>query len=478
MDQRTVEGPSYKTTGVDPFDANPLIAHLPSPPDGELDSFRALSVKHPFDPKQREQPDAHRKILTGELRKFYVPSLKAHHNAHSGIVSQIWDGYLNRNPCTPEGQARLHGLDVASTWRPTISLLAGCSGMGKSTLISRVMSSLGPQLVAHREFQGEPFVEKQILYMRRNIPELCTVKSLCSAFGTHADEILGTKLFHGVFEKLRGGSREQYVHEIRKIVLNYHVGILVLDEFQNLSLVGLGAEKVIAFLSLLRDELGIPILLCGTYKSLELLRSNMTTARRLAEGGYFDLERPRRSDDSSWQMLCKAAWTLQWVKSPQDFSEEICAELYGVSQGITAIMLETFRKAQMTAITERTETVNAALIRRVFDEQMEPLHPAIHALRSNNLELMSKFDDLYQKANGLQMVSPRDVAPPTAVVEQLMMPPSEATPEQLFTDAVLGDPDMGGKPLRAKRSPGVRNKRSVSAEDAKERVLASKGSPF
>lgn len=472
------QGPDYRITGVAQFDANPLIAHLPSPPDGRTDSFKTLSVTPTFNPLHREHPKGIRKILIGDLRKFYVPSLKAHHEAHSGIISQVWDGYLNRNPCTPEGQARLHGLDVKSTWRPTIALISGCSGMGKSTLISRIMSCLGPQLVAHREFSGQPFAEKQILYMRRNIPELCTVKSLCSAFGSHADEILGSRLFHGVFEKLRGGTREQYVHEIRKIMLNYHVGILVLDEFQNLSLVGLGAEKVIAFLTLLRDELGIPILLCGTYKSLELLRSNMAVARRLVEGGYYDLARPGRFEDPAWLMLCKTAWALQWVKEPQDFTEEICAELYGVSQGVTAIMLETFRRAQITAITEDYETVDAALIRRVFDEQMTPLHPAIAALRSNNPEIMAKFDDIYQRVESLQTRIPDDIAPARALIEQLKSPEPLLTPEGALLSAINSEQTGSTQKSIAKRGANVRRSRAVSAEEAKEDVLASKGSPF
>lgn len=85
---------------------------------------------------------------------------------------------------------------------------------------------------------------------------------------------------------MRGGDRNFYLSEIRKIITTHHVGLLVLDEFQNLSLMGVGAAKVIAFLVNLRDELGIPIVIAGTYKALRLLEGDLSISRRLVEGGY------------------------------------------------------------------------------------------------------------------------------------------------------------------------------------------------
>jgi hypothetical protein len=60
---------------------------------------------------------------------------------------------------------------------------------------------------------------------------------------------------------------------------------------------GVGAKKIIALLVNLRDELGLPIVLVGTYKALRLLEGNMSSARRLCEGGYFDLARPPSAED-------------------------------------------------------------------------------------------------------------------------------------------------------------------------------------
>lgn len=160
---------------------------------------------------------------------------------------------------------------------------------------------------------------------------------------------------------------------------------------------GVGAKKIIALLVNLRDELGVPIVLVGTYKALRLLEGTMSSARRLCEGGYFDLERPLSSKDGAWKLLCDAAWNYQWVRKPVEFSDEIADALYDVSQGISGIMLSVFATAQLAAMEEDgAETVDAELIRKVYQERMTPLHSAIRILKSGDPQLMDRFDDLYQ----------------------------------------------------------------------------------
>jgi hypothetical protein len=211
---------------------------------------------------------------------------------------------------------------------------------------------------------------------------------------------MGVDLYGGIFSNFRGrgSDRNLYLSQIRKIIRNHHVGALILDEFQNLSLLGVGADKIIAFLVALRDELGIPIIVVGTYKSLRLLEKDLSTARRLVEGGYFDLERPSSSSDSDWQELCQIAWKYQWTREPVTLTEEIIDALYDVSQGITGIMLTSIIGAQLAAIDLGTERVDSNLILKVFKERMQPLHPAVRALQSGNNALIEKFDDIYKSS--------------------------------------------------------------------------------
>lgn len=388
--------PKYLTRGFEELDSNPLIAHLRLPPETDSAAFLALGQRPEFNVQDRGLPNSIRRLRIKRLRRFYVPTLEAHRQALIEIITNVLDGYIARNPMTAKGQALLYGGAADLDFRPTISLIAGYSGMGKSTLVDRILAYLGQQLHQHTEFDAKPFPEKQIIYLRRNCPERCTVGTLCSTFGDYTDRVLGLELYAGVFAKLRGGSRTLYLAEISKIIRTHHVGFLVIDEFQNLSLMGVGAKEIIALLVNLRDELGLPIVVVGTYKALKLLEGDMSTGRRLVEGGYFDLQRPTSAQDESWIDLCSIAWKYQWVRNPVEFDPGICDALYDVSQGITGIMLSAFSFAQLAAIDNGTECVDANLIRKVYLDRMKPLHPALRVLQSGNPLLMDKFDDLYK----------------------------------------------------------------------------------
>jgi len=386
----------YHTIGVPEIDDNPLLAHLRLPPETDDDAFLALGLRPDFDASERNFLTSIRRLRVNRLRRFFVPTLPVHRRALIEICSQVFDGYMARNPMTPLGQSILYGAPVDLPYHPTISLVAGHSGMGKSTLLDRILAYLGVQVRQHAIFRGIEFPETQILWLRRNVPEHCTVGTLCSTFGDYTDCVLRMSLYGGIFGKLKGGDRNLYLSEIRKIITTHHVGLLVLDEFQNLSLMGVGAKKIIALLVNLRDELGLPIVVVGTYKALRLLEGNLSTARRLVEGGYFDLERPTSAKDESWNQLCEIAWEYQWVRKPIDFSSDICEVLYEVSQGITGIMINVFAASQLAAMEDGSEKVDADLLRKVFKERMQPLHPAVRILKSGDPRLMDGFDDLYK----------------------------------------------------------------------------------
>ncbi|MEN5315202.1 ATP-binding protein [Pseudomonas koreensis] len=383
----------YRKSGALEIDNNPLIAHLNFPPDNDRQAFLRLGLKPEHDIFDRDLPAYLRRIKINRLRHFFAPTHPVHRRALIGISSQLFDGYIPRNPMSAEGQRALYGGKADITIRPTISLIAGHSGMGKSTLLDRVLEGVGQQSYQHTSFQDQSFPERQILWLRRNVPEHCTVKTLCASFGDYTDRILDLKLYHGIFQDVRGGDRNFYLSEIRKIITTHHVGLLVLDEFQNLSLMGVGAAKIIAFLVNLRDELGIPIVIAGTYKALRLLEGDLSISRRLVEGGYYDLKRPLAADDESFNQLCRIAWEYQWTKERSEIKDSIVEALYDVSQGITGIMLSVFASAQLAAIEDGSEKIDEKTIIDTYNLRMTPLHHAVNILKSNNSRLIDKFDE-------------------------------------------------------------------------------------
>lgn len=455
--------PLYKTIGAPDIDDNPLIAHLPLAPETDDEAYLALGIRPNFEPKDRDLPNSVRLLRINQLRRFFIPVSPVHRRALRSICTTVMDGYLARNPFTPDGQRLLHGFHVDIPIKPAITMVTGHSGMGKSTLIDRITEYFNGQLWQHEQFKGQPFPEQQILWLRRNVPHRCTVGALCSTFGDYADRLLGLQLYSGIFSKIQGRNQAQYLDEIRRIITAHHVGFLVLDEFQNLSLMGGGAKTIIALLVNLRDELGLPIIIVGTYKSLKLLKSELSVARRLVEGGYFDLERPRSADDDAWQEMCEAAWDFQWVRDPIPYSTEIGDRLYENSQGITAVMLANLATAQSAAIENGSERVNEKLLKEVFDLRMKPLHSAIRALSSNDPRLIDEFDDLFLNAwpelNGSAGAASTEMPGPQAALDELPCPSiAQSTAHLTSTDLTAVLPTIKSQatkpsPQRTKSPP-------------------------
>lgn len=157
--------PQYRKIGIPDIDDNPLCAHLPLGPESDKDAFKALAIRPDFNLSERQLSGAIRRLRIYRLRRFFFPFLKEQRRALTGICGNIIDGYSARNPMTPLGQRILNGYHVDLPFPPVISLITGCSGMGKSTLVNRILSYIGPQVLQHTSFDGKPFTETQISYL-------------------------------------------------------------------------------------------------------------------------------------------------------------------------------------------------------------------------------------------------------------------------------------------------------------------------
>lgn len=399
--------PTYTPYPIEEFCGNPLVETINFPPFDNDDAIKRLIQKPRFNPSELELPSMMRMLLPARLKSFMFPTAQ-HVNIMKQIYCQVLDGYRFRNPFDPSTQRLLHGgalhhyepvIDTPGSRPATISFLTGLSGMGKTTLIRAVMGAMGRSVIMHSNYQGKPFTESQILYLMRNVPDQCSPRILCKSYGSYTDSLLATKLYSKPFST--DLSRSEYVDELKKIIANHHVGALVLDEFQSLSLAGTdGVKELIAMLINFRDQLGVPIILVGTYQAADLLEfdGGLSMPRRMVEGGFHELIRPASHEDEDWTAMCEIAWKYQWVRNPEKWSDEILETLYECSQGITAIMLTLFIAAQIQAIDSGSEKVDARLLKSIYHDRLKPLHRIIDALRSKDMNLLSQYDDLYIKA--------------------------------------------------------------------------------
>lgn len=401
--------PRYTQCPIPEFAGNPLIEALEPLPIDQNEAIVKLMRRPEFNEAERQIPAAYRMYLPARLSRFLFPTAQ-HVRFLNHLAIQVLDGYATRNPMTPAGQQYLHHAATQSYSAPvidpgtgrlaTISMICGIPGIGKSTLIRGCMSLLGKPVIQHSAYGGKAFPETQILYLMRNVPDQCSPKAFCKAFGDYTDALLGTSMYAKYFAD-KSMTRSHYVTELRRIVVSHHVGALILDCVEHL-LLGKPSQiqEFIALLINIRDELRVPIVLVGTHRAEEILRSDASTARRIVEGGYHELKRPSSPEDDDFSSLCEVLWNYQWVQHPTEFSNELRDLIYDLSQGITGVMITLFIAAQIEAIDSGKEKLSKDLIRRVYDTRFVPLHPIINALRSNNQDVIRQYDDLYPRAFG------------------------------------------------------------------------------
>lgn len=406
-----ISPPKYEKYEAFEMNSNPLIAALARPTDEISIQVARLALKPLCSEAERSLSGSERILLLNRIKdNFFYPS-EQHLRIYKDIESQILGGYWSRNPMTPMGQKLVHDAALAgghvppaSTDSPaaTISLMVGLSGHGKTALMKAILRALGDPVIRHSGFHPErAFIDNQIVALMRNFPDQAkyTPKALAKQFGDRADDLLGQQLYGPSFNS--GRNRTHHVSQLRRLVANNWVGALVIDVFEQISLAGTsGLEELQTMLSNLRDEIGVPIILIGTYSAAKLLQSKKySLIRRLIDGGLHELRRPENASDYDFQKFCDVCWEYQWVKHPTPFaSDELKAVLFDLSQGITAIVLLLFRYAQVEAIRSGAERIDPALLRKVYAAQLQPLHPVLDALRSKDKNRIEKYEDLYMPA--------------------------------------------------------------------------------
>jgi hypothetical protein len=207
------------------------------------------------------------------------------------------------------------------------------------------------------------------------------------------DKLLGTDYLKR-FGKNGKLSAASLIPIVSQIARNCNLGLLVVDEIQNLSLAKSGgAEQMLSFFVTLSNSIGLPTVLIGTPKAMSLF-SEFRIARRGSGQGDMVWE-PMRKDEQSWKLFLEGMWDYQWLRKPTPLTEELNDAIYEASCGITDIVVKVFIMSQIKAITSAgIEELTPQLIRNVAKENLILVQPMLKALRSGNPVQIAKYSDI------------------------------------------------------------------------------------
>ncbi len=245
----------------------------------------------------------------------------------------------------------------------------GASGCGKTTIINRIQEMYYEGII-HSGKKGDYREEYclQIPMVKINIPAHCTTKSVCMRILMEIDKV-AIKLNEFKREKGEKKSNTDYTNRYRfpnveallrhveATIKTNAIGILVLDEIHNIK--GAAAAdraKLLNFFVELSNEVKVPLVFIGTESAITLFTEEFQNGRRLCT------ETPTIftpfNYNEEWEIFLENLLTLQWIRKPISYSEEVSAFLFELSHGIPDVVIKVFKGAQENAINTGKEELS------------------------------------------------------------------------------------------------------------------------
>ena len=397
---------AYRDTGIDRYQGNPLIEALPPILDRKQlrDGLSSNIEIRPTDIYLDSQTRIH--VISQLLDNFFQP-LSRHIELESKISIMLRQGYVGRNLATGELNAHIQNgyervmqgnlgvfrFDHVESTAKSLAFI-GCSGSGKTSSLNRILATY-PQLIYHEKYNFT-----QIVFLKIDCPHDGSLKSLCHNFFREIDAILSTNYVRRYVEKRH--SVETLIAIMAHIANTHAIGLLVIDEIQHLSVKHSGgAERMLNFFVTLVNEISVPVVMVGTPKARPIFELDLRSARRGAGFGsilWEPLNKPFADQEISrteWGAFTDRLWKYQWLtKASVEISQDVRDTWYELSQGIMDIVIKLFVLSQIRAVVTGIERITPALMKKVYQDELKPIHPMIEALSSGDIERIAQYSDL------------------------------------------------------------------------------------
>ncbi|MGL1335844.1 ATP-binding protein [Vibrio parahaemolyticus] len=375
---------------------NPLIEALGLPLLPQ-EFIKQTTLKSELELDWSAIPDSHysyyARSMIDNLHDSYVVQDEAP-RLYDTIFRMLERGYANRNPLEYGDFKQLNNADDTTfsetqeiTLRQTASqssfLLAGLSGRGKTSMIESLLSTI-PQKIYHTEYKDKPFHYDQIVWLKVDVPTTKGQRALLWRILEAIDSVAG----ESYYESHTKSNVTSLMIAVRKALLVHGVGLIILDEAQNLSKpstsdkVGNNENATLRFVEELFNKVGVPLLLVGTLTTLSLFSQEMTTARRIGKDGSLILEQCN-VESSFWKRFIKQMCTTSILKNQSTDLDTITRHTHHLSAGIPAIASSLIRSTMtyLTYLPAHNQDLSIAALNFVFKEQFRVISGALNALK-------------------------------------------------------------------------------------------------
>lgn len=260
----------------------------------------------------------------------------------------------------------------------------GMSGLGKTTGMVCGLSNYD-QALFHEDAGFH-----QLVWLKVDCPKDGNAVELLVKIVKEVDRVMGSKHRD---ELRKTPTYDDALACVKDLIDDYHIGVLVIDELQNLNVKrDANRERMLNLLQEIVNEKQIVLVVMGTYKAMGLVNIDMRHARRLTDYGSIDW--PPLDKGFEWPYLLERLWRHQLVRNVEPLDVTLTEYLYEKTQGIIAVLVSAFILAQRRAIRTKEERLTKELFEQVFDKDLKPLKPILAALRSKDPTRIGRYEDM------------------------------------------------------------------------------------
>jgi len=398
----------YRDHKLSEYNDNPMIQALP--PIFSPSEFVDLVTRLPkFSPEEREFEPHYRFHCIERLSRYFDPQSHSI-ELHQLICVLLMQGYLGRNPLKPgyaqrsrqiyealktKGIKNLEDCVTVPSSASSLTLI-GPSGIGKTTNLINILE-LYPQVITHPEHNVY-----QLVWLKVECPHAGSLKGLCIDIFLAIDRLLGTNYFKKFGS--RGNSEDYMIAQVYQVIHTHHLGVLVIDEMQNLLTARRGRDELLNFLVKMDNIIGVPVIRVGTNEAFSLFQKNFRNARRgTGKAGVlwdrmleFKVQNGEKVDAQDWLLFIEGIWDYQWTKTFVPLTEELRRAFYYECQGIIDIAVKLYEMVQWRAISlGGDEQITVDLIQQVAKEGLYMVKAMLDYIRNPKKEHWAiKYKDI------------------------------------------------------------------------------------
>ncbi len=293
----------YKPASVPAHQNNPLIEALPDYLEWRPADILRKLAKVPVMPIEVGTRSQNTAWLSELPSNLFIPT-KRHYALFETVDLLIRQGYVLRNPITSEraeylrdayarmqaGEHVTDGTFETECHEQLTASLIGTSGLGKTRTVERILT-LYPQLIEHeRRFVGGPFL--QITYLHVECPHDGSVIALCRGILAEIDRLTGID-YRGKFKITDRTTLETLKSTLAHVLAVHYVGIIVIDEIQNLTSSRKNREDLFNFIVSLSNSLNVPPAFRGNAEDLRVFDEQHAHRKTFRHPGIHQLEASR-----------------------------------------------------------------------------------------------------------------------------------------------------------------------------------------